>query len=227
MSGVAVVTGGASGLGEMIAAELESQEYEVHIWDLPGVDVGDAKSVRTAAHNFEQCDLLVNCAGINRLRPFDLLNDDFLTHHMQVNAFAHVYTTQALLPWLRLSGGTVCNIISNASHKPMTYSLAYNVSKAAAAMITRQMAHEIKERGITIFGVSPNRLAYTPMSASVDMQVAELRGWSVEETFRKQREAMPIGEETNPRVLAEFIGLLLSDKRRHKYLHGSILEYGA
>lgn len=227
MGGVAVVTGGAGGLGKLIVQELGNYHAfdDIRVWDLPNVDVGYYSEVQRAAHNLERCDVLVNCAGLNRLRPWLGMSDAFMMEHMQTNAFAHLYTAQALWPFLVQSGGTVCNIISNASHKPMTHSLAYNASKAAAAMVTRQMAREAGG-SVTIFGVSPNRLRGTPMSESVDSQVSVLREWSAEETQRKQREAMPIGEETDPAMVAEFIGFLLSTKARHRYLHGSILEYG-
>jgi NAD(P)-dependent dehydrogenase (short-subunit alcohol dehydrogenase family) len=144
--------------------------------------------------------------------------------HIAVNSASILNTVQALWPKLR-GGGTVCNVISNASHMPMRMSLAYNASKAAAAMMTRQIARELGP-AVTVFGVSPNRLQGTPMSMEVDKQVSALRGWTWEETRQKQLEALPIGEETDPATLAEFIGFLLSNKRRHRYLHGAILEYG-
>jgi NAD(P)-dependent dehydrogenase (short-subunit alcohol dehydrogenase family) len=121
----------------------------------------------------------------------------------------------------------VCNIISNASHMPMRFSLAYNASKAAAAMLTRQMARELwGTHGVTVFGVSPNRLHGTPMSVAIDQQVGVARGWPLDKVRKKQLEALPIGEETDPAAVAEFIGFLLSTKERHRYLHGAILDYG-
>jgi NAD(P)-dependent dehydrogenase (short-subunit alcohol dehydrogenase family) len=145
---------------------------------------------------------------------------------MAVNARAMLYTVQALLPALS-AGGTVCNIISNASHMPMRHSLAYNASKAAADMLTRQMARELwGTHRVTVFGVSPNRLHGTPMSVSVDRQVAISRAWSAAEVRRRQLEALPIGEETDPATVAEFVAWLLSTKERHRYLHGAILDYG-
>ena len=145
---------------------------------------------------------------------------------MDVNAFAIYRTTKALLEKLR--GGTVLNIISNASHVPMTCSLAYNASKAAAHMMTLQMARELKKtHDITVFGISPNKLKNTGMSAATDARVPGLRGWTPEQAAEYQRAALPSGEETDPEVLAEFIAFLLSNKERHKYLNGCILQYGA
>lgn len=229
---IAVVTGGKGGLGSLIVKELVLRGYVVFIWDLPDLDVTDPASVfkeaNALAKSFGEAparvDVLVNCAGYNKLHRFADLGGIEFDQHMAVNARSILLCARALLPML--AGGTVCNIISNASHMPMRHSLAYNASKAAAEMMTRQMARELGDDGMTIFGVSPNRLKGTPMSESVDQQVAEIRGLTRNEVAAMQALKMPTGEETEPEVVAEFIGFLLSRKTRHKYLHGSVLEYG-
>ena len=94
--------------------------------------------------------------------------------------------------------------------------------------MTRQMARELwGTHKITVFGVSPNRLKGTPMSENFDHYCAVVRGWSAEEVAKRQLEVMPIGEETDPLVVAEYIGFLLSTKERHKYFHGAIMDYGS
>jgi len=229
----AVVTGAYQGLGKLIAARLALNGYTVHRWDLKGdahVDVTSKSSVALAAERLQavtpHVDVLVNCAGYNQIKPIPELDAYTWDHHMNVNARGMLFTVQALLENLS-AGGTVCNIISNASHLPMRYSIAYNASKAAAAHMTRQMARELfGTHKVTVFGVSPNRLRDTPMSANFDKACAEVRGWTAEETARRQLEVMPIGEETDPLAVAEFIGFLLSTKERHRYLHGAIMEYG-
>lgn len=228
---IAVVTGASGGLGGLIADQLEAADYAVVRWDLHGeapVDVTDAAHVRAAVARLAlpHVDVLVNCAGFNRLAKIPNLDELAFDQHMAVNARAMLTCVRELLPHL-CAGGTVCNVVSNASHMPMRASLAYNASKAAAAMITQQMARELwGTHHITVFGVSPNRLADTPMSNSVDEQVAAVRGWTPERVRQEQASRLPIGEETDPLVLAEFVGFLLSTKQRHKYLHGAILDYG-
>lgn len=227
----AVVTGAYQGLGARIANELEAVGYKVHRWDLrfeQSVDLCSEGSVAAAVHRLPVSHIhaLVNCAGVNTLASVDELTSQSWDHHMAVNARGMLYTVQQLIPHLS-AGGSVCNIISNASHMPMRMSLAYNASKAAAAMLTRQMARELwGTHRITVFGVSPNRLHGTPMSVEVDKQVAVVRGWTMEQVRANQLAALPIGEETDPAAVAEFIGWLLSTKERHRYLHGAILDYG-
>lgn len=177
-------------------------------------------------------DALINCAGINHLTTFESLRGGDWERVMDLNAKAIWQLTQGLLPYLTERSdtgerGTVLNIVSNAAHVPMTHSLVYNASKAAALMITHQMARELfKTHGLTVFAISPNKLAGTGMSRYIEESVPALRGWTAEEAAEYQRAALPIGEETSPLALAEFIGFLLSTKERHRYLHGCNIPYG-
>jgi NAD(P)-dependent dehydrogenase (short-subunit alcohol dehydrogenase family) len=147
---------------------------------------------------------------------------------MNINAKGIFRMTQWALPALVKSKGTVLNIVSNASHMPMTTSLAYNASKGAAHIMTLQLARELSKRhGITVFGISPNKLKGTEMSKDIEEQVIKHRGWTREYAEQYQINALLAGEETDPAQLAEFIAFLLSTKPRHKFLTGCILPYGA
>jgi len=228
-----VITGGSSGLGKCIVDALHDQhdvrctdwslETHVNVASLTSIQL-HASKLRDLDH-VKKVDVLINCAGINKLMPIETMDFAMWNDHMAVNARALLMTTKTLLPMLH--GGTVLNVISNASHMPMTHSNAYNASKGAAAIMTRQMAHELgPSHGLTVFGISPNKLAGTAMSTSVEKQVRDLRGWTAAQEADHQRRKLAIGEETDPNTLAEFIAFLLSTKERHRYLHGCILEYG-
>lgn len=230
-----VITGASSGLGKAIKEEFERRnvidELEVIDWSLEtGVDVTSSKSVKTAELDWnndyaEPIDILINCAGVNHIDWISDLEEEAWDKVMDTNAKGIFLVTQALLPYLK--GGTILNIVSNASHMPMTHSIAYNASKGAAEIMTRQMARELgKTHNITVFGISPNKLKGTGMSNYIDSRVCELRGWTKEEAQKYQLAVLPAGEETDPNALAEFITFLLSSKERHKYLQGCIIPYG-
>ena len=227
MKRTAIVTGGEGGLGRAIVTELRMMDYNVVSWDIVnGVDVTSAGNIceEVGELPFKNLDVLVNCAGVATLSPIEKSSIDFW-NSMAVNAYGILNTTRELLPMLH--GGTICNIVSDAAHRPMTYSLPYNASKAAALMMTKQMARELKKtHDITVFSVSPNRMKCTGMSASVDKQVAKLRGWTDEEVMRKQSEGLASGMETDPAMVAEFVAFLLSKKERHIYLNGCDMQYG-
>lgn len=221
----ALVTGGESGLGLAISDALWAVGYDVISYDKKhGVDV--QRPMKTFLES--GLDVLVNCAGIAAINWIKDVSKIEFDSVMGVNAWGMLAMTKAYLTELTQAKGTVLNIISTAAHVPMRASSAYNASKAAAHMLTLQMARELGDmNGITVFGVSPARIAGTNMSAMVDREVARVRGWTPEEVQQRQRAASPIGEEIPAKAVGDFIGWLLAEKDRHRFFHGCIIPYGA
>lgn len=227
----ALVTGSSSGLGKAIAAELEDA-YSFHVirYDIDeGRDVNAPQGqlkLDSAYSKAASLDVLVNCAGINRISWLQDLQSDDWDEVMNTNAKGIMTMTQALLTQLKAAQGTVLNIVSNAAHMPMRCSAAYNASKGAALILTKQLARELAADDITVFSVSPNKLKGTGMSNDIDEQVMATRGWTREEAQAYQLQGLLTGEETDVDTLAEFVGFLLSTKQRHKFLAGCDIPYG-
>ena len=220
-----LVTGSESGLGHEICLELIADGHDVYGYDIKeGFDV-NMPEIDTLT---DELDILINCAGVNLI---DWLEDFTLAKWekvMDVNAKGIFQMTQAALPMLIKSKGTVVNIVSNAAHMPMTCSLAYNASKGAAHIMTLQLARELtKKHSITVFGIAPNKLKGTGMSDAIDEQVVATRGWTKEYAQEYQLQGLLTGQETDPKQVAEFLAFLLSSKERHQALTGCILPYGA
>ncbi|USN16397.1 short-chain dehydrogenase/reductase [Luteibacter phage vB_LflM-Pluto] len=222
-----LITGSASGLGKALAKALLDLGHEVIPYDIDHDVRDDVTNPEGASlDEVSRLDVLVNCAGINSNEWFEDVTRESFDKIMHTNAYAIVGMTQALLPQLIASRGTVINIVSNASHIPMTCSLAYNASKAAAAMISRQMAHELTPKhGITVFSISPNKLAGTGMSKQIEENVMRTRGWSAEFAAEYQRKALMHGRETDPEALAGFIANLI-DTNAMQYLSGCDIPFG-
>lgn len=230
---VAVVTGGSSGLGKAVIKQLLLTQTFTHVFDWSlntSVDVRYEHSIKREAGELlaqfdGKIDVLVQCAGVNHIDFIPDLNVDDWDRVMDTNARGLWLVTKHLCEALR--GGSICNIVSNAAHMPMTSSAAYNASKGAAWILTRQMSRElIKTHDITCFSVSPNKLSGTGMSDYIDEQVMKNRGWTREQARAYQLASLPAGEETDTNTLAEFIAFLLSTKQRHKYLAGCDVPYG-
>jgi len=225
----AVITGTTSGLGQCLLLEARRQGWYVDNLDKPGHDLTDPESVRIFCEGRSApVDVLINNAGINGIDWLENVTVEDWDRIMNTNARAIFLMVKGLLPQLKEAKGTVLNITSNAAWVPMTNSLAYNASKAAAHIMTLQLARELTKRhGITVLGVAPNKLEGTGMSRYIEERVCGIRGWTPEQAKQYQLNALTSGEETKPERLAEFIVWLLSDKSRHKHLSGCIFPYGA
>lgn len=234
-----VVTGASSGLGLELAKALRGMGKQVlgisndlvqglHLT----VDLADPFQAGLAADSIEhlmpEVDVLVNCAGVNHIAYLEDTAVVDWNRVMGINALAPMLLVRELIPILSARKGTVLNVISNASHLPMTASICYNASKAALHIMTLQMARELTKRhGITVFGISPNKMFGTGMSAYIEERVPEVRGWTKEFAAQYQKQSLLSGEETDPKAVAEFIAWLLSEREHHRYLSGCVLNYGA
>lgn len=218
-----LITGSSNGLGRMLTMVLRDQGHQVIEYDIVrGLDVTDPN-----IDGIHELDILINNAGVNLIDFLEDVKSDVWDKVMDTNAKGIMLMSQACLPLLIKSKGTILNIVSNAAHMPMTSSIAYNASKGAALIMTKQLARELTRRhGITVFSVSPNKLAGTNMSKAIDEQVVRTRGWTPEEAQKYQLAGLLAGEETEPFQVAEFIAFLLSSKARHKFLTGCDVPYG-
>lgn len=190
-----VITGTCSGLGKALRERFEVDGHSVLgstnlvANETPTQMFMDHRSStlisqfgKWVGDNLQFVDVLINNAGMNGIRPFEELDAMFLQEMMQVNFVGPVMVTKAVLPFMRPELGTVLNVTSDAAWRPMRHSLAYNASKAALDMATRQMARELtKPYKLTIVGVRPGKMSGTGMSSYIEEQVCKLRGWSPEE----------------------------------------------
>lgn len=235
-----VITGAASGLGKAIADLLEAHgsyvlrfDYNAnptnrcHFLDVAGEQEEVSNCIFDVMPDDLSIDLLINCAGVNSNQWFEDVDADEFDRVMHTNAWSFVSVTQALLQNLISSRiKTVINIVSNAAHIPMTSSLAYNASKAAGLMITRQMAHELTPKhGLTIFSISPNKLAGTGMSKQIEDNVCQTRGWTPEFAAEYQKKALMHGLETEPQAIADYVRHIMISGA-YKFLSGTDQQFG-
>lgn len=227
-----LVTGCATGLGRQIADILVSQGHNLLPFDKalnPKADVREANQDLLEGMygpRFE-CDALINCAGVNQNAWFEDVTKLDFERVVGVNAWGSVAMSKAVLSRLKQSSvKCIINVVSNASALPMTASLAYNASKAAQAMITKQMARELTPKyGITVLSVSPNKLEGTDMSRQIEHNVPLVRGWTEEYAREYQLASLMHGRETDPAACGLFIADLL-DSGHYRFLSGCDLPYG-
>jgi NAD(P)-dependent dehydrogenase (short-subunit alcohol dehydrogenase family) len=190
---VAIVTGGATGIGKAIAARLARDGAKVVVADLQKasngalnlqVDVSREDQVeRMAAETMQalgRIDILVNNAAIFstlELRPFESIPVDEFRKVMEVNIMGVWLCCRACAPHMRKGGyGRIINLASGAPLKGVPLFLHYISSKGAVIAMTRGLARELGKDGITVNSLAP--------------------GFTLSENVAKQAEHVQQGERT-------------------------------
>jgi NAD(P)-dependent dehydrogenase (short-subunit alcohol dehydrogenase family) len=166
---VAIVTGGAQGIGRAIADGLAAEGAEVVIADLNPPEGGiraDVSSEEDVAAMVEEVlsrhghiDVLVNNAGLYAslaMRPFTEIPLDEWRQVMDVNVASMFITCRAVVPVMReQGGGKIVNISSGTPFRGVPFLLHYVTSKGAIVALTRALAKELGQDGIHVNCVAP------------------------------------------------------------------------
>ena len=231
----AVVTGAAGGIGSAIVRKFVELGAEVHGLDRDSdgmdrltaalnadagqagrcvphsVDLADRADTDRVIESLLQaldgrCDIVVNNAGVSRIRSFVASDDALLDGLFAVNFDAAFRLTRALLPALDASGqGAVVNIASELALVGQVGYSAYTATKGAILAWSRALAVELAARGIRVNAVCPGPVD-TAMLAG-EFETAE------DPSAARQDEvsAVPLGRLGLPAEIAEVVAFLASD----------------
>lgn len=188
---LALVTGAATGIGAAIAARLAQAGHITLVSDIDmpaarkvaqklviqgykaeplEMDVADEQSVAGAfsviAKRYGRCDVLVNNAGIAKLRPFMDVSLADWNEVMRVNLTGSLLCGQHAARLMgECGGGRIINMASISAVRASVGRTIYGVSKAAIVALTRQMAVELAPLHITVNAIAPGPIE-TPMAQS-------------------------------------------------------------
>ncbi|MEV0271981.1 SDR family NAD(P)-dependent oxidoreductase [Hamadaea sp. NPDC050747] len=156
---VAVVTGGASGIGAACAALFRERGATVAVVDLPDGDVSrplEGVLERIAAEH-GGVDILVNSAGISAVGPVEANSDEEWHRVLDVNVVGIVRASRAALPYLKASrhGGVIVNVSSIAATAGLVNRALYSASKGAVHALTLAMAADLVSFGVRVCCVAP------------------------------------------------------------------------
>ncbi len=228
---VALVTGGASGIGAAIAARLSGEGAHLLVADcnapsaLPDgarfcpCDVTSAdqvgKAVEEARDAWGRLDILVNNAGVGALAMTEEMDEALWDRVFAVNTRAVFLCCRAAIPLMRAnpggSGGAIVNIASISGLLGDYGMSAYNASKGAVVNFTRALALETAQYGIRVNAVCPG-LIDTPMSAPALQRQEDLDFW---------QKSIPLGRRGLPEEIAGAAAFLASDDA--SYVTGAML----
>jgi NAD(P)-dependent dehydrogenase (short-subunit alcohol dehydrogenase family) len=232
---VAVVTGGARGIGLAVAHRFLEDGYAVALLDIDGTtlrktaavfestekvagiecDVASPDQVRAAIDQvtgrFGRIDALVNNAGIAVFKPILETSVEEWERVLAVNLTGPFLCTQACAPvMLRNGGGAVVNIASISCTRASNLRVAYGTSKAGLMHLTKQQAAELGSMGIRVNAVAPG-----PVDTAMAKQVhsAQIRA--------DYHDAIPLNRYGTEREIAEAVVFLCGDGA--SYINGQTL----
>jgi NAD(P)-dependent dehydrogenase (short-subunit alcohol dehydrogenase family) len=182
---VAVITGGANGIGQAFARRLAEDGVDIVVADVaPGdetvrlveqagrqalaavCDVTSPDAVAAMAaeveRRFGRADIVINCAGIFPPQPFDVMTFADWRRLMAINLDSVFLVTAAFVPGMKRRGwGRVVNMASSTLGSVVTGFVHYVASKGGIVGFTRALASELGPHGITVNAISPG-LTRTP-----------------------------------------------------------------
>lgn len=230
---VAIVTGAAMGIGQAVAKLLAANGAQVALLDREETDTESlgpdalaitveltdaaavAEAVAQVANHFGRIDVVSNNAGIQRYGTAESTTPTEWDEVMNANVKSAMLVTQAAVPHLRNTRGSVVNMASVQSLATQRNVLAYTASKHALLGVTRSTAIDLAADGIRVNCVAPGSVD-TPMlqwAISLDAEPDRL-----ESAISSMH---PLGRIAQPEEIAQCVMFLASE--RASFVTGSCL----
>jgi NAD(P)-dependent dehydrogenase (short-subunit alcohol dehydrogenase family) len=232
---VAIVTGGASGIGFAIAKKLVKNDIKVILIgrdrsrlklaretlgvlsDFVGCDLSDLHKlpsvVKKIWENNGKIDILVNNAGMHLKKPMDEVTDEDFQKVILTNETAMFSLTREVARMMKQQhSGVVLNISSMASQYGLPNVIAYTASKSAVEGMTRAMAVELAQYGIRVNCIAPGFIKTNMSTMALEKDP---------ERKKKVLSRTPLGRLGKPEEVADAALFLVSE--RASFITGVVL----
>lgn len=237
---VALVTGGANGIGRGIIKVLANHGAHVAVTDIDGNGASQAAGELEAlgrrsfgwqqdVTSWDSCqavvakvldkmgriDILVNNAGVSKSVPFTELDEAEWDRVNSVNAKGVFLTCRAVVPhMIERRYGKIINISSMVGKEAIPYFAHYCASKFAVIGLTQSMAKELAQYDINVNAVCPG-VVRTPLWDPLLTQLSQNKGITREEAWQEFVDGIPFKRPQEPEDMGEAIAFLASDLARN------------
>ena len=234
---IALITGGARGIGRAIAAAYVAEGAKVAVADRLAheaaetaaalgpnamavtMDVTDLSSIAAGVAAVEAAwggvDVLVNNAGIFNMASIDKVTVEDYRRQYDVNVGGTIFAIQAVVPSMKKrGGGAIINFSSQAGRRGEANIVLYCSTKAAVISVTQSLALELAKDNIRVNAIAPGVID-TPMWDVVDAQFAKYEGKAPGQKKREVGLAVPMGRMGVPEDIAGPCVFLASDDARY------------
>jgi 2-keto-3-deoxy-L-fuconate dehydrogenase len=227
---VAIVTGGASGIGLAITKLFAIQGAIVHVFELDknvaeknifgaiedhkniyihACDISNFANVKKLIDSIQDISILVNNAGIAHIGNAENTQAEDFDRIFNVNVKGVYHCIHSVIPRMKAKGGgVILNMASVASSVGIADRFAYSMSKGAVKSMTQSVAKDFLKDNIRCNCISPARV-HTPF---VDGFIAKNFEGKEKETFEKLSKSQPIGRMGTPEEIAHLALYLCSDE---------------
>jgi 3-oxoacyl-[acyl-carrier protein] reductase len=235
---VAIITGGAQGIGRAVARELARRGLRIVVNDINADQAEQAASelqtagsdaiaaagsvcdkscmqriVAVALQRWGRIDILANCAGVLRPTRLAEIAEEEWDFVVDVNLKGTFLASQAVLPAMTAGGwGRIVNMSSTAGKSVSTIGGAhYTAAKAGVLGLTRHFSRELARHGITVNAVCPGLIDTEMVRATI-----------ATDAVQKYAASFPIARLGQPEEVALLVAFLASDEAA--YITGASLD---
>jgi len=172
MEKICVITGASSGIGTALARKFKKEGFKIINLSRSKSEVADenikvdlsnpdelSKAVAQLITKVDKIDVLVNNAGVGLYESWENTKMEDLRYIFEINYFAPVMLTKAVLPLLEKAKGTVINVSSVAGKMHIPFMGGYCSTKFALNAFSYSLRAELKEKGINVLNLIVGRIS--------------------------------------------------------------------
>ncbi|MDL0079267.1 SDR family NAD(P)-dependent oxidoreductase [Helicobacter zhangjianzhongii] len=152
----ALITGGSRGIGKAIKELFESRGLKVYAPSSKQLNLANPQSIAAYTATLDRVDILINCAGINKLAHLEEADEMLIQESFQVNLFSNMQLIKAVVPKMKQNNyGRIVNFSSIWCRFSKNARVVYSSAKAGVSGLSMALGVELSPYGILTNAIAP------------------------------------------------------------------------